>query len=115
MAKSANKNPGTIRSSVDSFTNKDGEHQNVYSTLGKTWEQSGTCRRIEPDCVLPTALKSFIIGHDKDGNPITEMRLVTASFFVNDFIPEEERKAAKSEAVKTSVAEELLAKVNGAK
>ena len=43
------------------------------------------------------------------------MRLVTASFFVNDFIPEEERKAAKSEAVKTSVAEELLAKVNGAK
>ena len=42
------------------------------------------------------------------------MRLVTASFFVNDFIPEE-RKAAKSEAPKTSVAEELLAKVNGAK
>ena len=57
MSKSNNK-PGAVRSSTDSFINKDNELVTQYTTTGKSWVKSATSRLVEPNCVLPQELKS---------------------------------------------------------
>ena len=112
MSKSSNNKPGAVRSSTDSFINKDNELVTQYTTTGKSWVKSATSRLVEPNCVLPQELKSVHTHNDKDGKPVYAMRMVTSPFFANDFIPEEEREGSTAKPGSSPTVEELLARVN---